>query len=100
MMLLLCVSGGWIWDMTPGSLGFTRVKLIPDGAAAFTKAVGMDCDWTTERGFGTRSWRYSAYIENGVVIKMFVEQPVVQNSGPGPYEVSDADTMLNWLKEQ
>lgn len=99
-MLLLCVSRGWIWDMTPGSLGFTRVKLIPDEAAAFTKAVGMDCDWTAESGFGTRSWRYSAYIENGVVIKMFVEQPVVQNSGPDPYEVSDADTMLNWLKEQ
>ena len=87
-------------DMTPGSLGFTKVKLIPDGACHFTRGVGMSCTWESERGFGERSWRYSAFVSDGVVKKVFVEQPFIQNSGPDPYHVSDADTMLNYIKEQ
>jgi peroxiredoxin len=43
-------------DKTPGSLGFQKVKLIPDGAALFTRGMGMSCLWDSERGFGERSW--------------------------------------------
>jgi peroxiredoxin len=35
--------------------------------------MGMSCVWDTERGFGERSWRYSAVIKNGVIEKLFVE---------------------------
>ena len=49
-------------------------------------------------GFGERSWRYSAVIADGVVEKIFVEGgAVTQGSGPDPFEVSDADTMLSYL---
>lgn len=83
--------------LNPGN--FKRVKLLPDGAALFTRGMGMSCVWDTERGFGERSWRYSAVINDGVVEKLFVEGgAVVQNSGPDPFEVSDVDTMLNYLK--
>lgn len=85
-------------DMTPGSLGFTKVQLIPDGAAAFTRGMGMSVIWSSERGFGERSWRYSMVVDNGRIEKMFVEQPLVQNSGPDPFAVSDAATMLAYLK--
>ena len=85
-------------DLTPGSLGFKKVKLIPDGACKFTRGVGMSCTWENERGFGERSWRYSALVINGVVNKVFIEQPMVQDSGPDPFEVSDADTMLKYVK--
>jgi peroxiredoxin len=37
-------------------------------------------------------------VNDGVIEKLFVEQPLVQNSGPDPFEVSDADTMLSYLK--
>lgn len=87
-------------DKTPGSLGFKQVKLIPDGAAAFTRGMGMSAVWSSERGFGERSWRYSMVVNDGVIEKMFVEQPLIQNSGPDPFEVSDADTMLNYLKSK
>lgn len=36
---------------------FKTVKFIPDGAVAFTRAAGMNCTWTQNRGFGERSWR-------------------------------------------
>merc|ERR1712154_539400 len=86
-------------DKTPGSLGFTKVKLIPDGSAQFTRGMGMSCTWDSERGFGERSWRYSAVINDMKVEKLFVEGPRVQNSGPDPFEVSDAETMLSYLRK-
>ena len=85
-------------DFTPGSLGFKKVKLIPDGACLFTRGVGMSCTWESERGFGERSWRYSALIDNCVIKKAFIEEPVIQNSKEDPYNVSDAETMLSYLK--
>ena len=85
-------------DLTPGSLGFKKVKLIPDGACAFTRAVGMSCTWDTERGFGERSWRYSALIDDGVVTKVFIEQPFVQNSKEDPFEVTNAETMMAFIQ--
>merc|ERR1719445_1686683 len=88
-------------DKTVGSLGFTKVKLIPDGTAAFTRKMGMSTMWDTERGFGERSWRYSAVFDNMKIEKLFIEGETgapVQNSGPDPFEVSDAGTMLTYLK--
>lgn len=87
-------------DKTPGSLGFTKVKLIPDGACAFTSKMGMTTNWGSERGFGDRSWRYSAVFNDMKIEKMFIEGDAggpIQNSGPDPFEVSDAATMLTYL---
>ena len=47
-------------DMTvsDNNLVFKKVKLLPDGACLFTKAMGMMSDWTSLRGFGKRSWSF------------------------------------------
>mmetsp|Transcript_35707 Transcript_35707/g.26525 ORF Transcript_35707/g.26525 Transcript_35707/m.26525 type:complete len:221 (+) Transcript_35707:34-696(+) len=83
--------------LNPGN--FKKVKLIGDGAALFTRGMGMSCTWDNERGFGERSWRYSAVFNNMVIEKLFIEGgSVVQNSGPDPFKVSDADTMVAYLK--
>ena len=84
-------------DKTPHSLGFEEVNFIPDGCAKFTRRVGMNCYWDHERGFGERSWRYSALVQNGIVQKLFVERPIVPDSAWDPYSVSDAKTMLQYL---
>ena len=57
--------------LNPGN--FKQVKLIPDGAALFTRGMGMSCVWESERGFGERSWRYSAVIDDMKIEKLFVE---------------------------
>merc|ERR1719499_713877 len=87
-------------DKTPGSMGFKKVKLLPDGACLFTRGMGMNCVWDTERGFGERSWRYSVVINDMKVEKLFMEGPAIQNSGPDPFEVTDVDTMLAYLKQK
>lgn len=60
--------------------------------------MGMSCVWESERGFGERSWRYAVVINDMKVEKVFIEGgEIVQNSGPDPFEVTDADTILSYL---
>ncbi|GMH70656.1 hypothetical protein TrST_g9109 [Triparma strigata] len=94
------LSQGLEEDKTVGSLGFKKVKLLPDGAALFTRGMGMSATWTSNRGFGERSWRYSAVIDDCKVEKMFIEPGFIQDSDPDPFEVSDAGTLLNYLKSK
>eukprot|EP01038_Epipyxis_sp_PR26KG_P004032 gene4032-5769_t len=85
--------------LNPGN--FKKVKLIPDGAAHFTRGMGLSCTWSQNRGFGERSWRYSAVFNDMVIEKIFIERGgVVQDSDPDPFEVSDAATMLAYLKSK
>jgi len=84
--------------LNPGN--FQKVKFIPDGAALFTRGMGFSCVWDTERGFGERSWRYSAIINDNKIEKLFVEGgAVTQNGAADPFEVSDANTMLAHLSK-
>lgn len=72
-----------------------NITLIPDGNGDFTRSMGMLVD-KTELGFGERSWRYSMLVKDGVIEKMFIE-PDVEGD---PFEVSDADTMLNYINPE
>ena len=65
---------------------FGKVRMMGDGSALFTKALGLDMDLTA-RGMGVRSQRYSMLVEDGVVKSLNLEQP-------GKFEVSGADKML------
>jgi peroxiredoxin len=49
-------------------------------------------------GFGFRSWRYSMLVNNLVIEKIFEEPGKIGNCSVDPYEVSDPQTMLNYLK--
>ena len=49
-------------------------------------------------GFGWRSWRYSMYVENGNIKKLFIEPGFSDNCPDDPFEVSGAETMLDYLK--
>jgi len=88
-------------DKTVGSNGFTKVKILPDGAAHFTRGMGFSCIWDTNRGFGERSWRYSAVLDDMKVEKLFIEGgEITQNSDPDPFEVSGSGTMVEYLKSK
>jgi len=76
------VMGAWGREQKAGG----KVRMMADGSALFTKALGLDMDLTA-RGMGVRSQRYSMLVEDGTVKAVNVE-------APGKFEVSDADTML------
>ena len=76
-----------------------NIKLLPDGNGDFTRKMGMLVE-KTNIGFGMRSWRYSAVIDDLNIEKIFVEPDFGDNCPTDPFEVSDADTMLAYLKGQ
>jgi peroxiredoxin len=54
-----------------------------------------------KQGFGLRSWRYSAYIDNGEIKTMFVESGKNNKSEDNdPFYVSGVETMINYLKNE
>lgn len=73
-----------------------NVKLIPDGSGTFTEKMGMLVK-KDNLGFGERSWRYAMVVNNGVVEAEFVEPGKKNNMETDPYEVSNPETVLNWL---
>ncbi len=91
---ILCVSvnDAFVMNEWGADQEAENVTLIPDGNGEFTAGMGMLVD-KTDLGFGKRSWRYSMLVKDGVVEKMFIEP----NKPGDPFEVSDADTMLNYL---
>ena len=78
-------------------MGNKNVALLPDGNGEFTRKMGMLVE-KSNLGFGMRSWRYSMLVNDGNIEKMFIEPGFSDNCESDPFEVSDADTMLAYLK--
>ena len=76
------VMGAWGKDQNVAD----KVAMLADGAAAFTKALGLEFDLTA-RGLGVRCQRFVLIAKNGVVTHVAVEEP-------GAFEVSKAETVL------
>ena len=76
-----------------------KVQILPDGNANFTKRMGLLVK-KKNLGFGQRSWRYSMVIDNGIIEKIFVEPGLENNCASDPFEVSDAKTMIQYLKQK
>ena len=61
------VMGAWGRDQKATG----TVRMMADGNAAFTKALGLDADFS-KHGMGTRSQRYSMLVVDGVVKQLNV----------------------------
>lgn len=79
------------------SLDVEKVFLLPDGNAEFTRKMGMLID-KSNLGFGFRSWRYSMIVDDGEIEKIFAEPGYADNCDDDPFHVSDAETMLAYLR--
>jgi peroxiredoxin len=95
----LSVNDAFVMNAWARDQKIEKVKVLPDGSGVFTQGMGMLVN-KDHVGFGMRSWRYSMLVDNGEVIKVF-EEPGKNNAGDNgdPFEVSDADTMIKYLKE-
>jgi len=75
-----------------------KVQVLPDGNGLFTKKMGLLVH-KKNLGFGKRSWRYAMVINNGIIEKMFIEKGLENNCVDDPFEISDANTMIKYLKK-
>ena len=95
----LSVNDAFVMNAWFNNQGIKKVKPIGDGEGVFTQGMGMLVN-KPGQGFGMRSWRYSMLVDNGEVVKTFVEDGKNNASDDNdPFEVSDAQTMLTYLKE-
>jgi len=96
---IICVSvnDAFVMYQWGKQQGVQRVFLLPDGNGEFTRKMGMLVD-KSNLGFGMRSWRYSMLVNDGKIEKLFVEPGYEDNCPTDPFETSDAETMLTYLK--
>ncbi|NND82423.1 MAG: peroxiredoxin [Gammaproteobacteria bacterium] len=96
---IVCVSvnDAFVMFKWGKEIGNKNITLLPDGNGEFTRKMGMLVD-KSNLGFGMRSWRYSMIVNDGEIEKMFIEPDFADNCPTDPFEVSDADTMLAYLK--
>jgi len=98
-VVCISVNDAFVMFQWGKSQNAKNVFLLPDGNGDFTRQMGMLVK-KDNLGFGMRSWRYAMYVENGSITKMFSEAGYQDNAPEDPFEVSDADTMLNYLKQR
>ncbi len=95
-ILCLSVNDAFVMAQWAKALGVSRVRMLPDGNAAFSKGMGMLVR-RESHGMGYRSWRYAAYIEDRQIIKLFAEPGLRDNPEGVPVEVSSAQSVLRFL---
>ncbi len=76
------------WAKSTG--GKDKIHFLSDGAADFTKAVGLELDLSAA-GLGLRSKRYSMIVDDGKVTALNIEE------APGVAELSGAAAILEQL---
>jgi peroxiredoxin/glutaredoxin len=92
-VICLSVNDPFVMEAWQHSEKAQGIHFVADPYGEFTRAMGMSIDHR-DAFLGTRSWRYSMLVNDGRIEKMFIEPDV-----PGdPFEVSDAQTMLDYLR--
>ena len=94
----LSVNDAFVMYQWAKHLGIENLKLLPDGSGDFTRRMGMLVK-KDHLGFGQRSWRYAAVMEDGVV-KGWFEEPGINDEGTDddPYVESTPDKVIDWLE--
>ncbi len=98
-VVCLSVNDAFVMHQWGKSQNAEKVFLLPDGNGEFTRKMGMLVE-KQNLGFGMRSWRYAMVVNDGEIEKMFAEEGFGDNHPADPFEVSDADTVLDYLKSR
>ena len=96
----ISVNDGYVMNAWADQQKLRKVKVLPDGNADFTRAMGMLVD-KKHVGFGLRSWRYSAIINDGVVEKWWQEDGMNNDgSDPDPYDQTTPENCIEYLSKK
>lgn len=98
-IICLSVNDAFVMFQWGRHQGVEKVTLLPDGSGAFTDGLGMLVK-KDNLGFGQRSWRYSMLVENGEIVELFEEPGKGDDVEGDPFEVSDADHMLETVRNR
>jgi len=95
----LSVNDSFVMNQWAKAQDLQNVSVIPDGSGEFTRRVGMLVA-KDNLGFGMRSWRYAAIINDGEVEAWFEEPGICDNHDEDPYGESSPENVLDYLKSK
>lgn len=98
---IYCVSvnDSFVMNKWAQDQNLQNVKVIPDGSGLFTSAMNMLVQ-KDNLGFGVRSWRYAAVINNGTIEQWFIEPGIEHNCQTDPYGETSPENVLNYLRNK
>lgn len=94
----MSVNDSFVMNKWAEMQGIKNISVIPDGSGEFTRRMGMLVN-KDNLGFGARSWRYAAIINDGKVEAWFEEPGICDNHAEDPYGVSSPETVLDYLSK-
>jgi thioredoxin-dependent peroxiredoxin len=96
----ISVNDGFVMNAWADHQKLKKVKVLPDGNADFTRSMGMLVE-KKHVGFGQRSWRYCAIIDDGIIEKWWQEDGMNnEGSDKDPYEQTTPDNCLKYLSKK
>ncbi|ALN72405.1 peroxiredoxin [Aureimonas sp. AU20] len=98
-VICLSVNDAFVLYQWARSRNIEKVFMLPDGNGDFTRRMGLLVQ-RTRSGMGLRSWRYSMLVEDGAIVKLFAEPGVRDEPEGVGVNLSDAGTMLAFLRER
>jgi len=93
----ISVNDGFVMNAWAQDQNIKNVKLIPDGNAYFTRSMGYLVN-KSNLGFGARSWRYAAVVDDRIIEKLFVEEGMRDNADTDPYEATTPEAVFEYVK--
>ncbi len=93
----ISVNDAFVMNAWAKDQGIKNVQLIPDGNAYFTRSMGQ-LVMKSNLGFGERSWRYAAVVDNGMIEKLFEEPGRCDNAKEDPYGETTPEKVLEYVK--
>lgn len=95
----MSVNDAFVMNAWSKTQDIDKVKVIPDGNGHFTESLGMLVG-KFNLGFGKRSWRYAAVINDGVIEAWFEEPGYCDECSTDPYGESSPENILDYLATQ
>jgi peroxiredoxin len=95
----ISVNDAFVMNAWGKAQGIQNIGLIPDGSGKFTRCMGMLVE-KDNLGFGDRSWRYAAIINDGTVEAWFEEPGFEDNCDTDPYGESAPQNILAHLTQK
>jgi alkyl hydroperoxide reductase subunit AhpC len=92
----ISVNDAFVMNAWAKSQSLRNVKMIPDGNGTFTQKMGMLVG-KENLGFGDRSWRYAAIVNNGIIEAWFEEPGFKNDAEDDPYGVSSPGNIMKYL---
>ena len=96
----ISVNDAFVMNAWAKQQDIKHVKVIPDGSGNFTRYMGMLIG-KNHLGFGMRSWRYMAVINDGVIEKWW-QEPGINNNGEDddPYIETTPENCYTYLESK